>query len=84
MSTLGEVLGSAEQAMAQDSNIEREVRELATRAKAASRVIASASTAKKNAVLRRVVEALRGQAGDLVLEGQGCRRYAAEADPAGR
>lgn len=48
-------------------NIEQEVRALATRAKAASRVIASASAAKKNAVLRRVVDALRGAEGDKVL-----------------
>ncbi len=69
MSALVEVLGSAEQAtMTQDSNIEREVRELATRAKAASREIAKAPTARKNAVLRRVMEVLRGPGGDAVLE----------------
>ncbi|MGB5696374.1 MAG: glutamate-5-semialdehyde dehydrogenase [Polyangiales bacterium] len=44
------------------------VTRLARRAKEASRVLATASTEKKNAVLRRVAEALRGKAGDLVLE----------------
>ncbi len=53
--------------MTQDVTIEQQVRELATRAKAASRVIASASTKSKNAVLRRVAEALRGVSGDEVL-----------------
>jgi glutamate-5-semialdehyde dehydrogenase len=41
---------------------------LATAAKAASRTLATASTERKNAVLRRVAEALRGPAGDRVLE----------------
>ena len=41
---------------------------LAQRAKEASRVLATASTEQKNAVLRRAAEALRGQAGDRVLE----------------
>jgi glutamate-5-semialdehyde dehydrogenase len=40
---------------------------LAQRAKDASRVLASASTERKNAVLRRVADALRGEAGDRVL-----------------
>ena len=44
------------------------VTRLARRAKEASRVLATASTEKKNAVLRRVAEALRGNAGDRVLE----------------
>ena len=41
---------------------------LAQRAKEASRVLATASTEQKNAVLRRAAEALRGEAGDRVLE----------------
>jgi glutamate-5-semialdehyde dehydrogenase len=41
---------------------------LAERAKEAARVLATASTEKKNAVLRRAAEALRGEAGDRVLE----------------
>ena len=41
---------------------------LAQRAKAAARVLANASTEQKNAVLRRAAEALRGPAGDRVLE----------------
>ncbi len=41
---------------------------LAQRAKDASRVLANASTAQKNAVLRRAAEALRGEAGDRVIE----------------
>jgi glutamate-5-semialdehyde dehydrogenase len=41
---------------------------LATAAKAASRTLATASTEQKNAVLRRAAEALRGTAGDRVLE----------------
>ena len=41
---------------------------LAERAKSAARVLAVASTEKKNAVLRRAAEALRGAAGDRVLE----------------
>jgi glutamate-5-semialdehyde dehydrogenase len=41
---------------------------LAERAKEASRVLSAASTEKKNAVLRRVADALRGVTGDRVLE----------------
>ena len=41
---------------------------LARRAKDASHVLASASTNRKNAVLRRVAQALRSEAGDRVLE----------------
>ena len=41
---------------------------LAQRAKEASRVLANASTEQKNAVLRRVAGALRGEAGDHVLK----------------
>ncbi len=41
---------------------------LAQRAKDASRVLANASTAQKDAVLRRAAEALRGEAGDGVIE----------------
>ncbi|TFH28776.1 MAG: glutamate-5-semialdehyde dehydrogenase [Myxococcales bacterium] len=41
---------------------------LAQRAKAAARVLANAGTEQKNAVLRRAAEALRGPAGDRVLE----------------
>jgi len=41
---------------------------LAERAKEAARVLAAASTEQKNAVLRRAAEALRGAAGDRVLE----------------
>jgi glutamate-5-semialdehyde dehydrogenase len=44
------------------------IRKLATDAKVASRTLASANTAKKNAVLRRAADALRGPAGALVLE----------------
>lgn len=41
---------------------------LAERAKEASRVLANASTETKDAALRRAAEALRGEAGDRVLE----------------
>ncbi len=41
---------------------------LAQRAKDASRTLATADTAQKNAVLERVADALRGPAGDRVLE----------------
>jgi glutamate-5-semialdehyde dehydrogenase len=41
---------------------------LAERAKEAARVLAAASTERKNAVLRRAAKALRGAAGDAVLE----------------
>ncbi|MGD8316739.1 MAG: glutamate-5-semialdehyde dehydrogenase [Myxococcales bacterium] len=41
---------------------------LAKKAKAASRVLAVASTQRKNAVLRRAASALRGEAGARVLE----------------
>ena len=41
---------------------------LAERAKLASRTLAAASTAQKDAVLRRAAEALRGAPGDRVLE----------------
>ena len=41
---------------------------LAERAKEAARVLAIASTEKKDAVLRRAAEALRAEAGDRVLE----------------
>lgn len=41
---------------------------LAERAKAASRVLAIASTERKNAVLRRAASALRGEPGERVLE----------------
>ncbi|HET6416680.1 MAG TPA: glutamate-5-semialdehyde dehydrogenase [Polyangiales bacterium] len=41
---------------------------LAQRAKKASRVLATASTEQKNAVLRRAARALRGEAGDRVLQ----------------
>ncbi len=41
---------------------------LARRAKDASRVLAVASTERKNAVLHRAAEALRGASGDAVLE----------------
>ena len=44
------------------------VTDLATAAKEASRALAIASTERKNAVLRRVAEALRGPAGDRVIE----------------
>ena len=44
------------------------VTDLAERAKVASRTLATASTAQKNAVLRRAAEALRGAPGDRVLE----------------
>ena len=44
------------------------VKGLAERAKAASRVLATASTETKNAVLRRVAEGLRGAPGDRVLD----------------
>lgn len=41
---------------------------LAERAKGATRLLAAASTEQKNAVLRRAAEALRGEAGDRVLD----------------
>ncbi|MET0283374.1 MAG: glutamate-5-semialdehyde dehydrogenase [Polyangiales bacterium] len=44
------------------------VRQLATEAKQASRVLARATTAQKNAVLARAAAALRGPAGAAVLE----------------
>jgi glutamate-5-semialdehyde dehydrogenase len=44
------------------------VTNLAVRAKNASRGLAIASTEEKNAVLRRAAEALRGEAGERVLE----------------
>jgi glutamate-5-semialdehyde dehydrogenase len=44
------------------------VRKLATEAKAASRMLASAPTAQKNAVLRRAADALRGAEAATVLE----------------
>jgi len=51
---------------------------LAQRAKDASRVLANASTAQKNAVLRRAAEALRGEAGDRVIEANERDMVAAE------
>ncbi len=48
-------------------NIEQLVRDIAVRAKAASRIVAAASTAKKNQVLRRVALSLRGPEGETVL-----------------
>ncbi len=51
---------------------------LAQRAKDASRVLANASTAQKNAVLRRAAEALRGEAGDRVIEANAQDMAAAE------
>lgn len=51
-----------------DPNLPELVRKLATEAKQASRVLASAPTARKNAVLRRAAEALRGPEGSAVLE----------------
>ena len=51
---------------------------LAQRAKDASRVLANASTAKKNAVLRRAADALRGAAGDRVIEANARDMVAAE------
>jgi glutamate-5-semialdehyde dehydrogenase len=51
---------------------------LARRAKDASRVLANASTEKKNAVLRRAAEALRGAAGDRVIEANSKDMVAAE------
>ncbi|MDH3728096.1 MAG: glutamate-5-semialdehyde dehydrogenase [Myxococcales bacterium] len=54
------------------------VTELAVRAKEASRALAIASTDKKNAVLRRAAEALRGEPGDHVLEANGRDMVVAE------
>jgi glutamate-5-semialdehyde dehydrogenase len=51
---------------------------LAQRAKDASRVLANASTAQKNAVLRRAADALRGAAGDRVIEANAQDMAAAE------
>jgi len=51
---------------------------LAQRAKDASRVLANASTAQKNAVLLRAAEALRGEAGDRVIEANAQDMVAAE------
>ncbi|MGB3050374.1 MAG: glutamate-5-semialdehyde dehydrogenase [Polyangiales bacterium] len=51
---------------------------LAQRAKDASRVLANASTAQKNAVLRRAAEALRGEPGDRVIEANAQDMVAAE------
>jgi glutamate-5-semialdehyde dehydrogenase len=55
------------------------VTELATAAKAASRVLATASSDQKNAVLRRAAEALRGAPGDRVLEANARDMEAAHA-----
>ncbi|MGB5365572.1 MAG: glutamate-5-semialdehyde dehydrogenase [Polyangiales bacterium] len=51
---------------------------LARRAKDASRVLANATTAQKNAVLHRVAEALRSEAGDRVIEANAQDMVAAE------
>ncbi len=51
---------------------------LAQRAKDASRVLANATTAQKNAVLRRAAVALRGEAGDRVIEANAQDMAAAE------
>jgi glutamate-5-semialdehyde dehydrogenase len=50
-----------------EQDIGKLVREIALEAKQASRALARAQTRRKNAVLRRVAEALRGSAGDEVL-----------------
>src|SRR5688572_13186196 len=49
-------------------DIAQQVRDIALAAKQASRQLASASTARKNAVLARTAAELRGPAGDLVLK----------------
>ena len=54
--------------MSSDEEIRAQVRALGLEAKAASRVLSSLSTDKKNAVLKRVAEALRGPEGDAVLK----------------
>lgn len=55
----------------QPQDLRAQVTELATRAKAAARVLASASTGQKNAVLLRAAAALRGPEGDaLIVENQ--------------
>jgi glutamate-5-semialdehyde dehydrogenase len=54
-------------AMSED-NIPALVRTIASEAKQASRALAAAGTAQKNAVLRRVIEALRGADGQVVLD----------------
>jgi glutamate-5-semialdehyde dehydrogenase len=51
-----------------EENIPALVRKIATDAKLASRSLAAAGTAQKNAVLRRVVESLRGAQGQAVLD----------------
>ncbi len=48
-------------------DLERLVRQIAMGAKRASRGLAAASTHKKNEVLRRAADSLRGNSGDLVL-----------------
>lgn len=50
------------------SEIREEVEALARRAKAAARALPAASTERKNAVLRRVADSLRGPASASVLE----------------
>jgi glutamate-5-semialdehyde dehydrogenase len=50
-----------------EQDIGKLVREIALEAKQASRALARAQTRRKNAVLRRAAEALRGPAGDEVL-----------------
>lgn len=50
------------------SDLATQVTDLAQRAKHASRVLAVTRTEKKNAVLRRVAKALRGPAGERVLQ----------------
>jgi glutamate-5-semialdehyde dehydrogenase len=48
-------------------DLRAQITELATRAKAASRVLATASTGQKNAVLLRTAAALRGPEGDALI-----------------
>ncbi len=52
---------------AQEIDVHSLVKNLALEAKAASRILASAQTAQKNAVLLRAAAALRGPAGERVL-----------------
>ncbi len=53
--------------METEEDLAQLVRQIAERAKAASRVLAAAPSHKKNAVLQRVADALRGEAGEAVL-----------------
>lgn len=51
----------------ESEELTQQIRELATRAKSAARILATASTGQKNAVLLRAAAALRGPEGDALV-----------------